>query len=92
MAEECMWLLDLVLQGGPGLARSRVPSPSVPRCPPLPAPRRAFQKRQQQQSALRVMQRNCAAYLKLRHWQWWRLFTKVRPGDGAWADKGAGLA
>uniref|UniRef100_A0A2R9A949 Myosin heavy chain 14 n=1 Tax=Pan paniscus TaxID=9597 RepID=A0A2R9A949_PANPA len=39
----------------------------------------AFQKRQQQQSALRVMQRNCAAYLKLRHWQWWRLFTKVKP-------------
>ncbi|XP_062948271.1 myosin-14 isoform X2 [Cynocephalus volans] len=41
--------------------------------------RRAFQKRQQQQSALRVMQRNCAAYLKLRHWQWWRLFIKVKP-------------
>nr|XP_060485492.1 myosin-14-like [Panthera onca] len=46
--------------------------------------RRAFQKRQQQQSALRVMQRNCAAYLKLRHWQWWRLFIKVRaPGEVA---------
>ncbi|XP_075809301.1 myosin-14 isoform X1 [Microtus pennsylvanicus] len=41
--------------------------------------RRAFQRRQQQQSALRVMQRNCAAYLKLRNWQWWRLFTKVKP-------------
>ncbi|CAO2614688.1 Myh14 [Lemmus lemmus] len=38
--------------------------------------RRAFQRRQQQQSALRVMQRNCAAYLKLRNWQWWRLFIK----------------
>jgi hypothetical protein len=24
------------------------------------------------------MQRNCAAYLKLRNWQWWRLFIKVR--------------
>lgn len=46
-------------------------------------PHRAFQKRQQQQSALRVMQRNCAAYLKLRHWQWWRLFTKVRRARGA---------
>lgn len=23
------------------------------------------------------MQRNCAAYLKLRNWQWWRLFIKV---------------
>lgn len=38
---------------------------------------RAFTKKQQQLSALRVMQRNCAAYLKLRNWQWWRLFTKV---------------
>ncbi|XP_067388870.1 myosin-10-like [Emydura macquarii macquarii] len=41
--------------------------------------RKAFLKKQQQMSALRVMQRNCAAYLKLRHWQWWRLFTKVKP-------------
>ena len=38
---------------------------------------RAFSKKQQQLSALKVLQRNCAAYLKLRHWQWWRLFTKV---------------
>uniref|UniRef100_A0A6I8RER6 Myosin, heavy chain 14, non-muscle n=1 Tax=Xenopus tropicalis TaxID=8364 RepID=A0A6I8RER6_XENTR len=41
--------------------------------------RRAFYKKQQQMSALKVVQRNCAAYLKLRHWQWWRLFTKVKP-------------
>nr|XP_057941324.1 myosin-10 isoform X5 [Doryrhamphus excisus] len=41
--------------------------------------RKAFMKKQQQLSALRVMQRNCAAYLKLRNWQWWRLFTKVKP-------------
>ncbi|XP_039596967.1 myosin-10 isoform X3 [Polypterus senegalus] len=41
--------------------------------------RRAFSKKQQQLSALKVVQRNCAAYLKLRHWQWWRLFTKVKP-------------
>ncbi|XP_034053089.1 myosin-10 isoform X6 [Gymnodraco acuticeps] len=41
--------------------------------------RKAFTKKQQQMSALRVMQRNCAAYLKLRNWQWWRLFTKVKP-------------
>uniref|UniRef100_A0A672GY08 Myosin, heavy chain 14, non-muscle n=1 Tax=Salarias fasciatus TaxID=181472 RepID=A0A672GY08_SALFA len=41
--------------------------------------RKAFTKKQQQLSALRVMQRNCAAYLKLRNWQWWRLFTKVKP-------------
>ncbi|XP_055020196.1 myosin-10 isoform X2 [Boleophthalmus pectinirostris] len=41
--------------------------------------RKAFARKQQQLSALRVMQRNCAAYLKLRNWQWWRLFTKVKP-------------
>ena len=41
---------------------------------PLP---RAFAKRQQQLTAMKVIQRNCAAYLKLRNWQWWRLFTKV---------------
>ncbi|XP_028435258.1 myosin-10 isoform X3 [Perca flavescens] len=41
--------------------------------------RKSFLKKQQQLSALRVMQRNCAAYLKLRNWQWWRLFTKVKP-------------
>lgn len=44
----------------------------------LPAPLpRAFAKRQQQLTAMKVIQRNCAAYLKLRNWQWWRLFTKV---------------
>lgn len=46
---------------------------------------RAFAKKQQQLSALKVLQRNCAAYLKLRHWQWWRVFTKVyccRPPPG----------
>ncbi|NP_001084034.1 myosin, heavy chain 10, non-muscle S homeolog [Xenopus laevis] len=41
--------------------------------------RKAFAKKQQQLIALKVLQRNCAAYLKLRHWQWWRLFTKVKP-------------
>ncbi|KAF7710994.1 myosin-11a isoform X1 [Silurus meridionalis] len=41
--------------------------------------RKAFAKRQQQLMAMRVIQRNCAAYLKLRNWQWWRLFTKVKP-------------
>uniref|UniRef100_A0A3Q3EWP1 Myosin-10-like n=1 Tax=Kryptolebias marmoratus TaxID=37003 RepID=A0A3Q3EWP1_KRYMA len=41
--------------------------------------RKAFLKKQQQLSALRVMQRNCYAYLKLRNWQWWRLFNKVKP-------------
>ncbi|KAM7418949.1 hypothetical protein PAMA_016189 [Pampus argenteus] len=41
--------------------------------------RKAFAKRQQQLTAMKVIQRNCAAYLKLRNWQWWRLFTKVKP-------------
>lgn len=45
---------------------------------------RAFAKKQQQLSALKVLQRNCAAYLKLRHWQWWRVFTKVGPGRWQW--------
>ena len=40
---------------------------------------RNYQKRLQQLSAIRIIQRNCAAYLKLRNWQWWRLFTKVKP-------------
>ncbi|XP_038639473.1 myosin-9-like isoform X3 [Scyliorhinus canicula] len=41
--------------------------------------RKAFSRRQQQLNAMKVIQRNCAAYLKLRNWQWWRLFTKVKP-------------
>ncbi|XP_041959713.1 myosin-9-like isoform X1 [Alosa sapidissima] len=41
--------------------------------------RKAFTKRQQQLTAMRVIQRNCSAYLKLKNWQWWRLFTKVKP-------------
>lgn len=41
--------------------------------------RRSFQKRLQQLNAIRVIQRNCSSYLRLRNWEWWRLFTKVRP-------------
>uniref|UniRef100_A0AAV2KCR2 Myosin heavy chain n=1 Tax=Knipowitschia caucasica TaxID=637954 RepID=A0AAV2KCR2_KNICA len=41
--------------------------------------RKAFSKRQQQLTAMKVIQRNCACYLVLRNWQWWRLFTKVKP-------------
>ncbi|XP_076298792.1 myosin heavy chain 10 isoform X5 [Lasioglossum baleicum] len=41
--------------------------------------RRNYQKRLQQLNAIRIIQRNCAAYLKLRNWQWWRLYTKVKP-------------
>jgi len=38
---------------------------------------RHYQKRCQHLNAMRIIQRNCSAYLKLRNWQWWRLFTKV---------------
>merc|ERR1719228_1534227 len=41
--------------------------------------RRNYRKRVQQLNAIRILQRNCAAYLKLRNWQWWRLYTKVKP-------------
>ncbi|XP_024127662.1 myosin-11 [Oryzias melastigma] len=41
--------------------------------------RKAFSRRQQQLTAMKVIQRNCACYLRLRNWQWWRLFTKVKP-------------
>merc|ERR1739847_160210 len=41
--------------------------------------RRNYIKRTQQLNAIRILQRNCAAYLKLRNWQWWRLYTKVKP-------------
>lgn len=38
---------------------------------------RAFAKRQQQLTAMKGgNQRNCAPTLKLRNWQWWRLFTQ----------------
>uniref|UniRef100_A0A1I8G9D9 Paramyosin n=1 Tax=Macrostomum lignano TaxID=282301 RepID=A0A1I8G9D9_9PLAT len=41
--------------------------------------RKNYQKRIQQSNAIRIIQRNCASYLKLRNWTWWRLYTKVRP-------------
>ncbi|XP_071519991.1 uncharacterized protein zip isoform X2 [Panulirus ornatus] len=41
--------------------------------------RKNYQKRLQQLNAIKIIQRNCAAYLKLRNWQWWRLYTKVKP-------------
>uniref|UniRef100_A0A674B8J8 Myosin-11-like n=1 Tax=Salmo trutta TaxID=8032 RepID=A0A674B8J8_SALTR len=41
--------------------------------------RKAFSKRQAQLTAMKVIQRNCAVYLVLKNWQWWRLFTKVKP-------------
>ncbi|CAL8123296.1 unnamed protein product [Orchesella dallaii] len=41
--------------------------------------RKMYTRRVQQLNAIRIIQRNCAAYLKLRNWQWWRLYTKVKP-------------
>ncbi|CAK8680338.1 unnamed protein product [Clavelina lepadiformis] len=41
--------------------------------------RKNFSKRKDQLRAIRVIQRNGLAYLKLRNWLWWRLFTKVKP-------------
>lgn len=56
----------------------------IPELLTVPFISRAFAKRQQQLTAMKVLQRNCAAYLRLRNWQWWRLFTKVgSPGNSA---------
>uniref|UniRef100_A0A0K0G4P8 Myosin heavy chain n=1 Tax=Strongyloides venezuelensis TaxID=75913 RepID=A0A0K0G4P8_STRVS len=41
--------------------------------------KRRYQMRIQQSNAIRVLQRNGLSWLKLRNWQWWRLFTKVKP-------------
>nr|CAH8819296.1 unnamed protein product [Trichobilharzia regenti] len=41
--------------------------------------RRAKEQRLQNIQVCKIIQRNCDAYLKLRNWAWWRLFTKVRP-------------
>jgi len=41
--------------------------------------RKNFAKRKDQLRAIRIIQRNGLAYLKLRNWSWWRLFTKVKP-------------
>ena len=32
-----------------------------------------------QHNAIRLLQRNGIWWMKVRNWQWWRLFTKVRP-------------
>ena len=41
--------------------------------------RKKFSKKKDQLRAIRVIQRNGLSYLKLRNWQWWRLFPKVKP-------------
>jgi myosin protein heavy chain len=41
--------------------------------------RKKYGRKKDQLRAIRVIQRNGLSYLKLRNWQWWRLFTKVKP-------------
>ncbi len=41
--------------------------------------RRSYQRRIQQLNAIRVIQRNGRALMKIRNWKWWRLFTKIKP-------------
>ena len=40
---------------------------------------RVFRKMLDQRLALSILQRNCRAHLNLRNWDWWKLFTKVKP-------------
>ncbi|GAB6026685.1 hypothetical protein CHUAL_013196 [Chamberlinius hualienensis] len=41
--------------------------------------RKEFKKLQDQRVALLVIQRNLRKYLQLRNWQWWKLYSKVKP-------------
>ncbi|CAF2959807.1 unnamed protein product [Rotaria sp. Silwood2] len=41
--------------------------------------RKNYQRRIQQLNAIRVLQRNGRALMKIRNWKWWRLFTKIKP-------------
>ncbi|CAF3396041.1 unnamed protein product [Rotaria sp. Silwood1] len=41
--------------------------------------RKNYQRRIQQLNAVRVLQRNGRALMKIRNWKWWRLFTKIKP-------------
>ena len=41
--------------------------------------KREYKKMLVQRVALSVLQRNLKAYISLRNWPWWKLFTKVKP-------------
>ncbi|EGT54268.1 CBN-NMY-2 protein [Caenorhabditis brenneri] len=41
--------------------------------------RRVMVRRRQQEVAIKILQRNGLAWMRLREWQWWRLLTKVKP-------------
>ncbi|CAJ0932990.1 unnamed protein product, partial [Mesorhabditis belari] len=41
--------------------------------------RREFKRRTEQANAIRIIQRNGLAWMKLRGWHWWRLLMKMKP-------------
>lgn len=41
--------------------------------------RRVMVRRREQEAAIKILQRNGLAWMRLREWQWWRLLTKVKP-------------
>lgn len=41
--------------------------------------RRVMVRRREQEVAIKILQRNGLAWMRLREWQWWRLLTKVKP-------------
>merc|ERR1712168_426511 len=41
--------------------------------------RKSYKKLQEQRTALSVIQRNIRRWLTLRNWQWWKLYTRVKP-------------
>ena len=40
---------------------------------------RAFSKRVEAHKAIRILQRNFAAHLKMRQWDWWKLYVRIKP-------------
>ncbi|XP_075260302.1 uncharacterized protein LOC142351925 isoform X3 [Convolutriloba macropyga] len=41
--------------------------------------RKAFSKRVEAHKAIRILQRNFSAHLKLRQWDWWKLYVRIKP-------------
>ncbi|XP_063723114.1 myosin-10-like isoform X3 [Symsagittifera roscoffensis] len=41
--------------------------------------RKAFSKRVEAHKAIRILQRNFAAHLKMRQWDWWKLYVRIKP-------------
>ena len=41
--------------------------------------RRSYKKRFLKRDAWEIIHRYCRQLLRLRKWEWWRLFTKVKP-------------